>query len=251
VATFDWRSQGGSRRSLADTTKVHVRSFDEYQLDLQAFVSQGLLQDCPPPYYALAQSVGAAILLDGMDRGLNCFERVVVQSPTLFSYRRYPKWYVTTVGQALKAVGLGNVALRSTWHIDQSAAWLTADPALRDRYWAISQSHPSLISKSRTAAWSVSYNRAHTKWVGGDFGATIRTPVLFTIGGKDPVIELPAVKAMAGRIPGASLAEIPGGRHIRLRMSTRSAWPFGALSTISSGLPRHKLRWANPRAFRP
>lgn len=71
VATFDWRSQGGSRRSLADTTKVHVRSFDEYQLDLQAFVSQGLLQDCPPPYYALAQSVGAAILLDGMDRELD------------------------------------------------------------------------------------------------------------------------------------------------------------------------------------
>lgn len=59
VAVLDWRGQGGSARALADPRKGHVGDFAEFQLDLDAFMKQIVLPDCPPPYFALAHSMGA------------------------------------------------------------------------------------------------------------------------------------------------------------------------------------------------
>ena len=51
VATFDWRGQGGSERRLRNPRKGHVDSFAEYDRDLDAFMQQVALPDCPPPHY--------------------------------------------------------------------------------------------------------------------------------------------------------------------------------------------------------
>src|SRR5947209_16876617 len=59
VATLDWRGQGLSQRMLANPRKGHVRNFSEYDRDLDAFMRQIVLPDCPPPFFALAHSMGA------------------------------------------------------------------------------------------------------------------------------------------------------------------------------------------------
>src|SRR4030088_2441683 len=38
VATLDWRGQGMSDRALPDRRKGYVRSFTEYQIDLDSFI---------------------------------------------------------------------------------------------------------------------------------------------------------------------------------------------------------------------
>src|SRR5213078_3524219 len=43
VATIDWRGQGGSERALGDPRKGHVRSFSQYQIDLETFVQEIVL----------------------------------------------------------------------------------------------------------------------------------------------------------------------------------------------------------------
>src|SRR5690349_24203391 len=48
VATIDWRGQGGSQRALSDPLKGHVRDFSEYEADVEAFMDQVVLPDCPP-----------------------------------------------------------------------------------------------------------------------------------------------------------------------------------------------------------
>src|SRR5215813_7687943 len=58
VATIDWRGQGLSQRRLRDSYKGHVRSFSEYDLDLETFVQEIVLPDCPPPFFALGHSMG-------------------------------------------------------------------------------------------------------------------------------------------------------------------------------------------------
>ena len=63
VATMDWRGQGGSSRMLSNPRKGHVRSFAEYDQDLAHFMKEIVLPDCPPPYIALAHSMGGHILL--------------------------------------------------------------------------------------------------------------------------------------------------------------------------------------------
>jgi lysophospholipase len=40
VATLDWRGQGMSDRALPDRRKSYVRSFSEYQIDLDCFIKE-------------------------------------------------------------------------------------------------------------------------------------------------------------------------------------------------------------------
>src|SRR6201996_8641290 len=49
VATLDWRGQGLSERALANRQKGYVRSFSDYGVDLDTFIHQVVLPDCPPP----------------------------------------------------------------------------------------------------------------------------------------------------------------------------------------------------------
>ena len=63
VATMDWRGQGGSARLLSNPRKGHVRGFAEYDRDLARFMKEIVLPDCPPPFIALAHSMGGNILL--------------------------------------------------------------------------------------------------------------------------------------------------------------------------------------------
>src|SRR5205814_3496736 len=58
VAMFDWRGQGRSGRTLTDRRKGHVRSFAEYDLDLESFIKEIVLPACPPPLFALGHSMG-------------------------------------------------------------------------------------------------------------------------------------------------------------------------------------------------
>ena len=53
VATLDWRGQGMSQRRLANRRKGYVRSFADYDVDLETFVREVVLPDCPPPVFAL------------------------------------------------------------------------------------------------------------------------------------------------------------------------------------------------------
>ena len=83
VATFDWRGQGLSDRALADRLKGHVRNFSEYATDLDAFMEQVVLPDCPPPIFALGHSMGGAIGIRACHDGSRWFDRVVLTAPMI------------------------------------------------------------------------------------------------------------------------------------------------------------------------
>ncbi len=51
VAVMDWRGQGGSYRPLSNPRKGWVRSFSEYDRDLDCFMEQVVKPNCPTPYY--------------------------------------------------------------------------------------------------------------------------------------------------------------------------------------------------------
>ncbi len=78
VATFDWRGQGMSERALGNPRKGHVRNFAQYQIDLESFINEIVLPDCPPPLFALGQSMGATILLHAAYAGHRWFDRMVL-----------------------------------------------------------------------------------------------------------------------------------------------------------------------------
>ena len=83
VAIIDWRGQGHSSRRLRDSRKGYVRSFSDYELDVETFVTQVVLPDCPPPYFALAHSMGGTVLLRLAHAGKRWFDRVVLSAPMI------------------------------------------------------------------------------------------------------------------------------------------------------------------------
>ena len=69
VAVIDWRGQGLSDRALSDRYKGYVGTFSQFDTDLETFMRDVVLPDCPPPIFALAHSMGATILLRAIARG--------------------------------------------------------------------------------------------------------------------------------------------------------------------------------------
>src|SRR5439155_11021094 len=83
VAMIDWRGQGHSSRRLRDPRKGYVRDFSDFEVDVETFVQQVVLPDCPPPYFALAHSMGGAVMLRVAHAGIDVFERLVLCAPMI------------------------------------------------------------------------------------------------------------------------------------------------------------------------
>ena len=83
VVTFDWRGQGLSDHALSNRHKGYVRSFSDYITDLEAAMEQVVLPDCPPPIFALAHSMGGAVVIRACHDGSRWFERVVLSAPMI------------------------------------------------------------------------------------------------------------------------------------------------------------------------
>ena len=83
VATMDWRGQGHSSRRLRDPRKGYVRDFADFEVDVETFVQQVVLPDCPPPHFALAHSMGGAVLLRVAHSGKRWFDRIVLSAPMI------------------------------------------------------------------------------------------------------------------------------------------------------------------------
>src|SRR5436853_6092535 len=81
VAILDWRGQGLSERALPNARKGHVLDFSQFDLDLEAFVKEVVLPDCPPPLFALAHSMGGAVLIRSAYQGRRWFDRIVLSGP--------------------------------------------------------------------------------------------------------------------------------------------------------------------------
>src|SRR6478735_11519415 len=83
VAIIDWRGQGLSQRQLRDPRKGYVRDFTDYETDVETFVREVVMPDCPPPHFALAHSMGGAVLLRVAARGKRWFDRIVLSAPMI------------------------------------------------------------------------------------------------------------------------------------------------------------------------
>lgn len=70
-ALIDWRGQGLSDRVAADPMLGHVAAFRDYQADVAAFMQAVRLEGLPTPYFLLAHSMGGAIGLRAVLRGLD------------------------------------------------------------------------------------------------------------------------------------------------------------------------------------
>ena len=149
VAMIDWRGQGHSSRRLRDPRKGYVRDFSDYEVDVETFVQQVVLPDCPPPHFALAHSMGGAVMLRVAHAGKRWFDRMVLSAPmidlpgrrTSFPARALLR-LMRLAGQGGRYVPGGSDAL--TGHESFINNPLTSDPVRYARNAAILEEDPTL-----------------------------------------------------------------------------------------------------------
>jgi lysophospholipase len=243
VATLDWRGQGGSERALSNPRKGHVRSFAQYQIDLETFIHDIVLPDCPPPVFALAHSMGASILLRAAYAGHQWFERMVLLAPMIALPGMRRSSLTRTTVRSLRLMGLGSLyvpggeaaVLQQRPFIGNL---LTSDPVRYARNVAVLDAAPELAIGRPTVAWADSAFRLMMELSQRGYPGRIRQPALIIAAGLDAIVSTPAIDEFAVRLRAGSHLIVPGARHELLMEQDRfRGQVFAAFDAFVPGTP--------------
>lgn len=226
VATFDWRGQGGSDRMLSNPLKGHVNRFDDYGRDLQAFVKRHVLPDCPPPYFALAHSMGGLILLHNLPQLRTIFDRAILSAPLIELAGQSRRLFGVTLhhstirksSKVMCFLGRGKAyvpgASRSS--IDRKGFEknpLTSDFLRYDRMRSFLRDFPELGIAGPTNRWTHECLKAIQTLKDSDFTTTIHTPTLIVTASSDQIVSSNAAEQFAAALRAGHATSIPTAQH--------------------------------------
>ncbi|MEH2553968.1 lysophospholipase [Bradyrhizobium algeriense] len=226
VAVIDWRGQGHSSRRLRNPLKGHVRNFSDYEIDVAAFVKQVVLPDCPPPYFALAHSMGGAVMLRVAHAGIEMFERLVLCAPMIDLPRLRTSLPMRGLMRMLRAGGMGERFIPGgSIDLIKSTAFpgnpLTSDPRRYARNASILEADPTLGIASPTVAWLDAAFAAMAEFRSREFAGRVHQPVLMLAAGDDTIVSTSAIAAFARHLPAGSHRVIAGAKHEILQEDDR------------------------------
>jgi lysophospholipase len=233
VAAFDWRGQGLSERALADPHKGHVEGFSEYDRDLETFMQQIVLPDCPPPIFAIGHSMGATMLVRAAYQGRRWFDRVVLSAPMIGLPRLSGSTPARITTRLLRLAGLGASYVPgadSTIVGTQGFVGnlVTSDPVRYARNAAVLEQEPALGLGGPTVAWADAAFRAMAQLSEPSYAARIRQPMLIVAAGSDEIVSMPAIEDFALSLRAGSHLIVAGSRHEVLMEQDRLRGQFWA-----------------------
>jgi lysophospholipase len=246
VAMVDWRGQGHSVRQLRNPRKGYVRSFADYELDVDAFIQQVVLPDCPPPFFALAHSMGGAVMLRLAYAGRRWFDRIVLSAPMIDLPGRATSAPVRLLAGTLRVAGFGgsyipggsNALVGSEPFVSNP---VTSDPVRYARNAAILAEDPTLGIASPTIAWADTALRAMHAFKADDYPSRIRQPVLILGASNDTVVSTAAIEEFAYHMRAGSHLVIAGSKHEILQEQDRYRQQFwAAFDAFVPGSPLFK-----------
>jgi lysophospholipase len=226
VATLDWRGQGLSQRALSNPRKGYVRDFDDYGIDLEIFLREIVLPDCPPPFFALAHSMGATVLLRAAYQGHRWFDRMVLLAPMIALPGMRRTMATRVAVKIMRLLGLGGsyvpggdatVMMRRPF----IGNLLTSDPVRYARNMAVVEAEPALATAWPTVRWADAAFRVMREFANPGYPAKIRQPMLVVAAGYDGIVSTPAIDEFAIRLRGGSHLIVPGARHELLQEQDR------------------------------
>jgi lysophospholipase len=241
VVTLDWRGQGGSERELANPRKGHIDDFAQYQRDLWAFLAQMARLACPKPWFALAHSMGGAVLLEYVHGGGGHFARLVVTAPMIDIHGlRFPRG-ARLLANALDMLGLGAMFIpggreASLVELQFDGNILTSDPARLARNAAVLAKAPRLAIGDPTIGWTNAAFRQMNRFRELDYARYWTVPTLLIASGRDTLVSTRAVERFARRLDIATLVTIPGARHeVMMERDETRALFFAAFDAFIPG----------------
>lgn len=219
VAMMDWRGQGGSGRMLRNRRKGYVRSFKQYDADLARFMNQIVLPDCPAPFFGMAHSMGANMLLHASRTKMCWFDRIVLCAPMVdMSFERSPYECARHMASIMSFFGFGSLFVPGgSEEGSTSIPWeenpFTSDPVRYQRTWEVLRTEPGLGLGSPTLAWVAAASRSIRLINSLKFPPSIKVPMLIVAAGNDQVVSTISTESFAGKVKMCRLIVIAGARH--------------------------------------
>jgi len=196
-------------------------------------VQQVVLPDCPPPYFALAHSMGGAVLLRLAHSGKRWFDRMVLSAPMIDLPGRATSFPVRALLKTMRMMGRGGAYVPGG--SDQLTGLspfinnpLTSDPVRYARNVAILEEDPTLGLASPTVAWADTAFRAMHTFKGVNYPSEIRQPILMLAASNDTVVSTAAIEEFAYHLRAGSHLVIAGSKHEILQEQDRYRSQFWA-----------------------
>lgn len=245
VAIFDWRGQGLSDRALSDRQKGYVRNFRNYITDLEAMMEQVVLPDCPPPFFALAHSMGAAVLIRACHDGSRWFDRMVLSAPMIALLPGRLTRVAGPLARLMRLIGRGGAyvptgdrAVTGTENFIGNV--LTSDPVRYARNAAVLEQEPALGLGAPTVAWADAALRQMKQFAEPGYSASIRQPMLMVAAGRDEVVSTPAIESFGQHLLAGRHLILAGARHEILQEQDHYRAQFwAAFDAFVPGTPRY------------
>lgn len=221
VATMDWRGQGGSYRALANRSKGYVGNFAEYDRDLARFMKNIVLPDCPPPYVALAHSMGANILLRAAAQTGSWFDRMVLTAPLIAIDQRrlkYPYWFARGGAMAARMSGMSSLFVPGGGPQPMELQpfegnELTSDYDRWARSRAVVEAAPHLALGSPTFGWLNAALSSCALLSEPEYPYAIKVPVLMFAAGEDDIVSTRAIEEFGVRLKVGTHLLLANARH--------------------------------------
>jgi lysophospholipase len=219
VAVLDWRGQGGSIRLAGNSLKGHVRSFADYQDDLLRFMTEVVLPDCPPPYFALAHSMAAVVLFKAATLRGCWFSRIVMTAPMLkiVELPMAPRavsalvWASTLAGFGGASVPGGMKSYLASQDFEGNP--LTSDRERFLRNQSVLTAAPQLAVGPPTVGWLRAALGAMAEINSDYFPGRLRVPVLMLAASDDRIVSSTAIEELAMRLKVGAQLVLRGSRH--------------------------------------
>ena len=192
-----------------------------------------MLPDCPPPHFALAHSMGGAVMLRVAYSGKRWFDRMVLSAPMIDLPGRATSLPVRLLVRAMRLAGQGgryvpggNDVLANTEPFIGNA--LTSDPVRYARNAAIVAEDPTLGLASPTIAWADTAFRTMHGFRAANYPSKIRQPILMMAASHDTIVSTAAIEEFAYHLRAGSHLVITGAKHEILQEQDRYRQQFWA-----------------------
>ena len=224
--TFDWRGQGGSERVLKDPMRGYVRTYRDYERDLDAIVERVLTVECRAPCTIVAHSMGALVALLAAPRLGGRIERMVLLAPLLALVNQPVSAATLRWGTGLLSLlGLGRVFAamgpRPRAVPDFLSNVLTTDPERHERNGLIFVENHGIALGGPTVRWLFATMNAIARVMRPAHAAKVGVPSLMIAAGDDQVVSIAAMERMAARLRNANTLTVDGARHELLQERDR------------------------------
>jgi lysophospholipase len=202
-------------------------------MDVEAFMKDVVLPDCPPPLFAIGHSMGGTVMMRLAKQGIRWFDRIVLSAPMIQLGGMRGSRFTRFTVRAMRVLGLGSLyvpggsdaMLATGSYIGNST---TSDPVRHARTKAVLEAAPQLGIGSPTVSWLSAAFRAMKEFADPAFPSQVRQPLMLVAAGNDQIVSTAATEDISIRLRAGAHLIIAGARHELMMEQDRYRGQFWA-----------------------